>query len=70
MYLLCITCKTKWYVDFQSETYGLSSLTTSFIYGLQNDPMIDIIIIRDFILILNTSLISSLEFKDFVACQL
>jgi hypothetical protein len=57
-------------MDFQSETYGLLSLTTSFINGLQNDPIIDIIIIRDFILVLNTSLISNIEFKDFVACQL
>jgi len=32
--------------------------------------MIDIIIIRDFILVLNTSLISSIEFKDFVARHL
>ncbi len=69
MYLLCATCKIKWYVDFQSETYGLSSLT-SFINGLQNDPMIDMIIIKDFILVVNTSLMSSLELKDFVACWL
>jgi hypothetical protein len=39
-------------MDFQiSETYGLFSLTTSFIYGLQNDLIIEIIIVKDSILV-------------------
>jgi len=41
--------KIQKYKDFQSEIYGL---TTSFIYGVQNGPMIDIIIVRDSILVL------------------
>jgi hypothetical protein len=41
--------KIQKYRDFQSEIYGL---TTSFIYGVQNGPMIDIIIVRDSILVL------------------
>ncbi len=43
-------------MHFQNETYELSSLTTSFIYEFQNDPMVEIIIVMDSILIENTSL--------------
>lgn len=39
-------------MDFQiTETYGLFSLTTSFIYGFQNDLIIEIIIVKDSILV-------------------
>lgn len=37
-------------MKFSNETLGLL-LRTSFIYGHQNDPMVDIMIIKDSILI-------------------
>jgi hypothetical protein len=67
MYLLCITCKNKKYMNFQTKTYGLSPLT-SFIYGLQNDPLIDITLFWDSILL--RKYILKIKFKDFVTCQL
>ncbi len=67
MYLLRITCKNKKYMNFQTKTYGLSPLT-SFIYGLQNGPLIDIRVLRDSILV--RKYIIKTKFKDFVACQL
>jgi len=51
-YLSCITYKSKISMDLWSEIHGLFTLDDKFhVYGLQNGLMIDIIIVKDSILI-------------------
>jgi hypothetical protein len=66
-WLICIIYKIKNAMNFSNETLGLL-LTTSFIYGHQNDPMVDIVIIKDSILI--KQCINKWNIKDFGTCQL
>ncbi len=66
-WLICIIYKIKKAMNFSHETLGLLH-TTSFIYGHQNDPMVDIVIIKDSILI--KQCINKWSIKDFGACQL
>jgi hypothetical protein len=46
-YLLCVTYKSKLSMDLYCELNGFFILTLGFLYGFQNDPMIDIMIFRD-----------------------
>lgn len=52
-------------MNFSNETLGFL-LTTSFIYGHQDDPMVDIVIIKGSILI--EQCINKWAIKDFGAC--